>query len=218
MIESLETRTLLSGSPAVDRSVDVTWIGTVTLASNGTLLVSGLGTSQELTITRRSGASAISKVMENPRAKNYDVVIFRDRSPWIDRVVVDRKAKTAAVTDPIHRLAGDDPALLIQAPGGSNVIVPINLVRRVRVETLGGDDLVTLKGVKRPTTVLGGAGDDTLVGDIGTNQLTLDGGAGNDSMVAQAPGSKLIGGNGTDRVVANEDDALSGIEQIERFV
>jgi Ca2+-binding RTX toxin-like protein len=218
MIEQLETRTLLSGTPAVDRSIDVTWIGTVTLASSGTLLISGLGNAQELTVMRRSGASTISKVMENPRPRNYDIVIFRDRSPWIDRVVLDRSAKTAAVTDPIHRLAGDDPALVIQAPGGSNVIVPINLVRRVRIETFGGDDRVTLKGLKRPTTVFGGAGNDTLVGDTETNQLTLNGGPGNDTMIAQAPGSKLIGGSGRDRVVADMNDAMSEIEQIETLV
>jgi Ca2+-binding RTX toxin-like protein len=211
MIEQLEARTFLSA--AVDRSIDVPWIGTVTLASNGTLLISGLAKSQELTVTRRSGASTTSKVLDNPRAKSFEVYIFRDESPWIDRLVLDRKAKTAALSDPIRRAAGDAPTLVIQAPGGSNVVVPINLVRRVRIETLGGDDHVALKGVKRPTTVLGGAGNDTLVGDAQTSPLTLDGGAGNDMLSAQAPGTSFIGGSGTDRVVSDSFESVSDIEE-----
>src|SRR5690242_9394145 len=144
--------------------MDVPWIGTVTLASNGTLLITGLANSQELTVTRRSGAATTSAVLGNPRAKIYDVYVFRTTSPWVDRLVFDRNAKTATMSDPIQRSAGDAPTLVIQAPRGSNVIVPISQVRRVRIETLDGNDRVTLKGLKRPTTVLGGAGDDTLMG------------------------------------------------------
>jgi Ca2+-binding RTX toxin-like protein len=214
MIEQLEGRKYFAA--AVDRSMDVSWIGTVTLASNGTLLITGLANSQDLTITRRSGASMSAKVMENPRATSYDTFVYRTSSPWVDRVILARDgAKVSSISDPIRRSAGDGPALVIQAPGGSNVVVPINLVRQVRVETLGGNDRVTLKGVKRPTTVLGGAGNDTIVADAGTNQLTIDGGTGNDTMIARAPGSKLIGGAGRDRVVGDPDDVVSGVEDVE---
>jgi Ca2+-binding RTX toxin-like protein len=213
MLEQLEGRTLLSA--AVDRSIDVPWIGTVTLASTGTLLISGLANPQELTVARRSGDSTANRIIANPRAKLTDVYVFRESSPWVQHMVFDRSAKTAAVEDPIRRATGEGPAFVIQAPGGSNVVVPINLVRRIQIQALGGDDRVVLKGVVRPTTVMGGAGDDTLCGDGGTDQLTLDGAAGDDTLIAQARGSKLIGGEGKDRVVGDRDDAMSGVEQVE---
>jgi Ca2+-binding RTX toxin-like protein len=215
MIEQLEGRMYFAAA-AVDRSMDVSWIGTVTLASNGTLLITGLGNSQDLTITRRSGASMSAKVMENPRATKYDTFIYRASSPFVERIVLARDgAKLSSISDPIRRSAGDGPALVIQAPGGSNVVVPINLVRHVRIETLGGNDRVTLKGVKRPTTVLGGAGNDTIVADMETNRIMIDGGSGNDTMVVQAPGSNLVGGAGRDRVVGDPDDVVSGVEVVD---
>jgi hypothetical protein len=217
MIEPLEGRTLFSAAAAaVDRSIDVSWIGTVTLASTGTLLISGLANSQELTVARRSGASTASRIMANPRAKLTDVYVFGDASPWVQHMVFDHNAKAAAMSDPIRRATGDGPAFVIQAPGGSNVVVPISLVKRIRIEALGGNDHIALKGVVRPTTVLGGAGNDTLTGDAGTDQLTLDGAAGNDTLIAQGPGSNLTGGAGIDRVVTARQSVVSQVEQITR--
>ena len=214
MIEQLEGRTFFSAA-AVDRSIDVPWIGTVTLASNGTLLISGLANSQELTVARRSGASTASSIMANPRAKLTDVYVLGDASPWIQHMVFDRRAKTSAVEDPIRRATGEGPAFVIQAPGGSNVVVPINLVKRIRIETLGGDDHVVLKGVVRPTTVLGGAGNDTLTGDSGTDQLTLNGAAGNDTLIAQAPGTRVFGGACMDRVVSDFFGVARDVEWVD---
>ena len=118
-----------------------------------------------------------------------------------------------------------------------------NSIQRVRVDARGGDDLVQMSedpfytGIRPavirfrqtlPTTLLGGAGNDTLIGAEAQDSIsggagndllagafgndTIDGDANNDTITGDSGNDLLRGGNGHDRIVADDlaDTVLGG--------
>ncbi|MDB5323433.1 MAG: Hemolysin-type calcium-binding region [Phycisphaerales bacterium] len=114
-------------------------------------------------------------------------------------------------------------------------------IHRVHVDARGGDDLVQMSedpfytGIRPavirfrqtlPTTILGGAGNDTLIGaeaadsisgGLGNDLLagsigndTIDGDANNDTITGSSGNDLLRGGNGHDRILA--DDAADTVQ------
>ena len=93
-------------------------------------------------------------------------------------------------------------------------------VTRVTVEVLGGDDAVT-SGLLKPTTILGGGGDDTLAGggadDVlngGDGDDSLDGGEGNDLVLGTAGDDSLQGDLGDDTVNGGEGQDTLVMESV----
>lgn len=83
-------------------------------------------------------------------------------------------------------------------------------VARVVVGALGGADRVTVgTSVLLPTSLSGGAGNDTLTGGNGPD--TIDGGGGNDQVLGRAGNDSLRGGDGADAVIGGSgNDAMDG--------
>ncbi|MDB5300178.1 MAG: Hemolysin-type calcium-binding region [Phycisphaerales bacterium] len=83
-------------------------------------------------------------------------------------------------------------------------------VKFILVNGLGGNDTITIDpSIVTPTTVLGGAGNDTMVAGGGGD--SLNGGAGNDSLEGGAGAGTLAGGAGNDSLVGGTgDDKMDG--------
>jgi hypothetical protein len=91
----------------------------------------------------------------------------------------------------------------VNTPSGPSATVAVAQVQRIAVNTLGGDDWVTLNQEKWgsdpiliPATVLGGAGNDMLVAGEG-NDL-LQSGGGNSCLIAGNGNDTLLGSSGAD--------------------
>lgn len=125
----------------------------------------------------------------------------------------------------------------ILADGWSQQVVPAGRVARVLVDARGGDDEVLLSAHKTsptfdvqyevdlPSTLLGGAGNDLLVGGRGNDELhghdgndTLIGGGGNDWLQGWSGANTLDGGSGNDTLLAGGNDAMSGGDGDDRMV
>ena len=72
-----------------------------------------------------------------------------------------------------------------------------SLFKRIRVDSMGGNDHVVIRLAIR-STVNGGAGDDLL--ETGGRADVLDGGAGNDTLLGFGGRDSLVGGDGFDLV------------------
>src|SRR5204863_3372447 len=82
-----------------------------------------------------------------------------------------------------------------------------SLLRRIVVNSYGGNDSITVgagvrgiyaDGGSSNDTLRGGDGNDTLYGNSGRD--SIDGGAGNDSLLGGGSSDVLIGGTGSDRL------------------
>jgi hypothetical protein len=96
------------------------------------------------------------------------------------------------------KYADDDRAVLIEMWKGEPLVLMQSAYKRLTIELGRGNDSIELPEsddtwMRRPTTVLGGAGNDRLVGGGATT--TLDGGTGADYL---ALASHLLGGAGDD--------------------
>jgi Ca2+-binding RTX toxin-like protein len=114
----------------------------------------------------------------------------------------------------VQGTAGDDA--IVVTSDGAKVTVTINGltgsfqdVARIRLEGAAGADSIRFAGTLNvPVTLLGGRGDDDLVG--AGRHVTLSGGAGNDTLTAQGQrGVTMIGGLG--------DDVLRGAAGVDSF-
>lgn len=119
------------------------------------------------------------------------------------------------------------------AVGGGEVAVPISGIEQVEFtmmrlsdDTWQGTALPAtqaIRGLSGNDTILGGALDDSLAGGTGNDSLTggagrdsLDGGAGNDVVNARDGEVDTIAcGDGTDTVVADAGDVVSGCEVVQ---
>jgi len=84
----------------------------------------------------------------------------------------------------------------------------------IRVEALGGNDQVRLKGLTASTLVEGGDGNDRIDGSlVVVAQLELHGGRGNDNLLGGANDDYLVGGDGNDvlRGGAGNDWIVGGL-------
>ena len=72
-------------------------------------------------------------------------------------------------------------------------------VRKIDIQTLDGDDLVILGTINVPSTLNGGAGDDSLSG--GDDKDVIDGGDGNDYLYGRKDADSLTGGQGYDLIL-----------------
>jgi hypothetical protein len=85
----------------------------------------------------------------------------------------------------------------------------LNDVSEIRVWGRGGNDKISVLLVDKPTLIHGGAGNDDIVGGLGSNLLF--GGAGYDMLVGGVRGDLLVGGDGTDKIMdAFGDDIQVG--------
>jgi VCBS repeat-containing protein len=87
-------------------------------------------------------------------------------------------------------------------------------VSSLRVEALGGDDEVWLRGLTMSTTVDGGDGDDCIdASAITARGVILHGGAGNDRLTGGAGNDRIDGGSGHDQLYGGcGNDVLVGGE------
>jgi hypothetical protein len=96
-----------------------------------------------------------------------------------------------------------DTSMLDVILNGATSTFAFSSVKAITVNAGAGNDdveVIELNGpVNIPTTMLGGAGNDTLVGGSGTDHI--DGGAGNDVLAGEGGNDTLIGGLGTDRLI-----------------
>jgi Ca2+-binding RTX toxin-like protein len=82
---------------------------------------------------------------------------------------------------------------------------------RISIDAGGGNDSIQVTAnIKKPSTLLGGNGNDTLLG--GSKNDYLSGGAGNDTLTARGTGAILEGGIGNDSLLGsvNASDSLFG--------
>ena len=93
----------------------------------------------------------------------------------------------------------------------TNLTINLNLTTAQSMGSAGSDTLISIEGL------IGGSGNDTLIGNASDN--ILDGGAGNDTLLGGAGNDILIGGTGNDRLdggdgldVASFADLTTGIE------
>ena len=143
--------------------------------------------------------------------------------PW-DPVVPPAAVTITKTGTLVVKCYDGDDALVVTAAGkkvtltlDGRVVGSYGGVKRVLVEAGGGNDRVDVVGLQtlgRACTVMGGGGDDVLVGGRG---VQLIGGSGNDKLVAEqavtsAPlPSLLSGGSGNDTLVAcGAPDSLIG--------
>ncbi len=96
---------------------------------------------------------------------------------------------------------------------GSRVVVkqfPKAQVARIVVQAKGGDDVVTVaQGIKKPTIMDGGAGNDTIAGGGGRDTIT--GGDDNDYLLGRNGNDRLSGGAGIDFLFGGAgNDLLDG--------
>jgi Ca2+-binding RTX toxin-like protein len=106
---------------------------------------------------------------------------------------------------------------LIDRGNGTAGYVNASGVKRLLIEADGGDDRVGVDpSVTRPTTIVGGAGDDYLEARLGGGALaTLIGGGGNDRLIAATPDTAdqhtvLSGGDGNDTLIGNQHTHMTG--------
>ena len=90
---------------------------------------------------------------------------------------------------------------------------PFRAVYRIHVESMGGDDLVSLKELTaqdlQVAVVEGGSGDDTIYGSGNNNRIF--GGGGDDVLVGGKDVDQLVGGSGNDSLLGEaRHDTLEG--------
>jgi Ca2+-binding RTX toxin-like protein len=106
----------------------------------------------------------------------------------------------------VEGTAGNDN--IIVRRDGTKVFVNINdqprrefsheAVRAIRIFGLGGNDRLEERELNRPSTIYGGAGNDTMLGSAGND--VFYGGDGNDMMDGRLGGDQFNGGGGIDTV------------------
>jgi Ca2+-binding RTX toxin-like protein len=120
-------------------------------------------------------------------------------------------------------LGGGEPLVYIERPvvhtlnngtvlsGTEYFVVHADDVKRLNIDGGSGDDTISInKNVKLPTTLIGGSGNDTLLG--GTKLDHLSGGSGDDTLTARGTGAVLEGGQGNDTILGSStaSDSLYG--------
>lgn len=86
-------------------------------------------------------------------------------------------------------------------------------ISKIRINLCNGDDQAAISdGIKAPSIVFGGQGNDHINAGKAVGDAILIGGDGNDTLVGGAARDLLIGGNGSDRIVggAGDDILLAG--------
>ena len=87
------------------------------------------------------------------------------------------------------------------------------------VYAFGGDDTITLADDRifedRVMNILAGEGNDTIVSGAGDD--TLQGGLSNDDISAGLGDDEVYGGGGNDTILADDGDALQGVEGVDTF-
>ena len=119
------------------------------------------------------------------------------------------KERTRATRSPFACEAGDPGVLQVDVgdDGSADFSFERDDLASIALNARPGDDLVRIdesNGVFAdtiPTTIDGGAGNDTLVGGSGT--VVLRGGPGNDTLIGGSGAETLRGGTGTDLIDGN---------------
>jgi Ca2+-binding RTX toxin-like protein len=121
-------------------------------------------------------------------------------------------SSATADTIALQLVAPEDPQIAVTLNGKISRF-PVNDVSQISIAANGGDDKVTIgPAINASATVSGGAGNDTITGDIvsdvrgdagndllvSTTGCMLDGGAGNDTLLGGSGDDMLIGGSGAD--------------------
>src|SRR5262245_33365148 len=106
----------------------------------------------------------------------------------------------AGIDNGVLTITGTDGAdTIVVSQVGTDIVVDVNGVQTpfdadevfaIRIDALGGNDTVTVD-VNRPTTILGGAGDDLLVGSDGGFDEII-GGPGVDTMIGRGGDDVLV--------------------------
>jgi Ca2+-binding RTX toxin-like protein len=120
---------------------------------------------------------------------------------------------TDAADDVIFSRDADDHTRYVVNVNGQLAFFGVDRVRRVHVETAGGDDTVIFDETYRqtivPKAIYGGDGNDRLTGGL-LNDL-IDGEAGNDTISGRAGDDTITAGDGNDFVSAGfGDDQADG--------
>jgi Ca2+-binding RTX toxin-like protein len=103
--------------------------------------------------------------------------------------------------------------------------IDANTIKQFDILTGGGNDVVTLGPGVCKTYMLGGSGDDTLMGGDFNDTITgsggndqIFGGGGDDRLTGSAGSDILVGGNGRDREYGEEgNDVMTGGSSVDRM-
>ncbi len=188
LFEELENRVLFSSFPP--RVTEIPHLGEIQLTRRGTLIVKGLPGSQNITVISADSAMRASEfVLTNPLDPAHPstssfVACEYSTVRSFSLAVGPQEGEFTPDTDALgmelgmRQFTGDGACFVISADDGCNVVIPKNIVRRFNIDAGGGNDVVVLKNVRLPATVLGSAGDDTLLGSEQSDQIV--GGSGDD--------------------------------------
>jgi Ca2+-binding RTX toxin-like protein len=173
VIETLEQRKLLAADPAV-------WI-----SGSGTLILQGTELADDIVVRRGAGLVTHDQLGNVLNRELSPLEKLRDRRGGGDAGVQGGTVEVAATVDGSTRVWVFDAAD----------------VKRIYGEGGGGNDRLDIgTTLNLDQTLLGGRGDDVLLGGRGSG--TFFGGDGDDALVSRGQNSELDGGDG--------DDTLSG--------
>ncbi|HVT89050.1 MAG TPA: hypothetical protein VHD56_09380 [Tepidisphaeraceae bacterium] len=173
---------------------------------NGIINITGTHKADDLTISREAGKPLV------PLTARFYALISS-----IGDVIVARGTATGALLTPPP--SGQSVQSRIVVPSGNyihihggaiDIFVQAGGINGISVNAGDGNDHVVIaKNVRLPTTLLGGAGDDTLEG--GTSSDSLDGGAGDDVLFGGhgAADDQLDGGTGNDIFYVDVGDTVT---------
>jgi Ca2+-binding RTX toxin-like protein len=123
----------------------------------------------------------------------------------------------------------DGPALVVRDVA-ANKNIPVQFganlfrgarataVNRIYISGGGGDDIISISGVPKRATIIGGPGDDSITGGLGNDDIygragndSIFGGGGNDKLYGEVGDDTLWGDDGNDTLFGGDgDDVLAG--------
>jgi Ca2+-binding RTX toxin-like protein len=204
-IEQLERRRLLSSNlPTRESSV---W--EIELTGNGTLYL-GLTDSDEQVVTyaaddlvdaaqffadngvqTTAGIPLPYPVITTIRQLRFETVEFLFVAP----------DEPERIAQSLNQILFDVPSFVLMNRLGEAVIVPQDIVNRIRIESAGGDDHIDTRAIRRPTTLI-----------ASSSIAYLSGGEGDDDLRGGNARSTHVGGKGVDSARVRLGSVFSSIE------
>jgi Ca2+-binding RTX toxin-like protein len=216
-LEQLEARRLTAGDdpvvPAFERTTRATLQGTlsVTLTGRGERIEAFAYPdhySAAQHILEKWPAPTPEQMYLAPAPPLY--VLGRDNGLSDGRVTFLFGTDVGVVQTQLSRMLQQQEVFVLSGSDGTAFVIPQAHVRRILIDAGGGDDHINTRAIRRPTTLIGGAGDDSL--QAGPGIAYLSGGDGNDDLRGGSPSSTYVGGRGADSARIRPGIRLAGVE------
>jgi Ca2+-binding RTX toxin-like protein len=232
-ISGFEAVRVTNGS-AVALSATANTISTVTFDAPGTTAsVAGVASGATVNVITAGTATVSNTAWTTGTADSLTVNVGTSsttgvfgatsiQATGVETVTVNHLARsgdTSARDITVGAAAGGQKTLVISAPGALTLTAAATTLTSVNASGVAGN-LTYTTGVTTGTSVLGGAGNDTIgVAATSTGADTIDGGAGNDSISGGAGADSLIGSDGADTITGGTGaDTMTGGTGADRFV